>query len=64
MKTLGYLLLAASILLVVSGIGGLIYIYLFADAPADGFTQFIAWLNLFNGSLGLVNWHNYYRKKA
>ncbi len=63
-KTLGYLMLAVSVLLIVSGIGSLAYIYLFADAPTSVILQFLAWVNSFNGLLGLVNWHNYYHKKA
>ncbi len=63
-KTIGYLMLAVSMLLIVSGIGSLIYIYLFADAPTSGILQFLAWINSVNGLLGLVNWHNYYHKKA
>ena len=63
-KRLGYLLLAVSMLLIVVGIGCLTYIYLFADAPIEGFTQLIAWVNLVNGLLGLVNWFNHYHNKA
>jgi len=63
-KTIGCLMLAASILLIVSGIGCLVYIYLFADAPTSGILQFLAWVNSANGLLGMVNWYNYYHKKA
>ncbi len=61
-KTIGYLLLAFSVLLIVSGTGCLIYIYLLADAPASGMFRFFAWINSVNGLLGLVNWYNYYHK--
>ena len=63
-KKLGYLLLTVSLLLIVVGIGCLTYIYLFADAPIEGFPQLIAWVNLVNGLLGLVHGFNYYHNKA
>ena len=63
-RALGPLLLTVSILLIIAGIAALTYVYFFAQTPADGITRFMAWLNAANGLLGLVNWYNYYHKKA